>query len=61
MLYQIAEIIAFVLFLPVLMNIILPLGMLAGWLAWRFFRFLFGDRSSLTEKARLTAQNLATR
>ncbi|HBG19939.1 MAG TPA: hypothetical protein DDY32_11885 [Desulfobulbaceae bacterium] len=38
--YQLSEIIVLLLFLPVFMNIILPLGMLAGWFVWRLLKLL---------------------
>lgn len=54
--YHLSEIIVFVLFLPVFMNIILPLGMLAGWSAWRGIKLLTGDHGPVTEEAILATQ-----
>ena len=61
MFYHLSEIIVFVLFLPVFMNIILPLGMLTGWLLWRCYKLLLGKQGLATEKTRLTAQSLTAR
>lgn len=44
MLYGVSEIIVFVLLLPVVMNIILPLGMLAGWLVKQGIHIVVGER-----------------
>lgn len=61
MLYHVSEIIVFVLFLPVFMNIILPLGMLAGWSVWKGLRLCLGNRRPASETAGLTAQSLTAR
>lgn len=51
MLNHISEMIVFVLFLPVVMHIILPLGMLAGWLVWRGLNLFVGEKNLGTESA----------
>ena len=56
MLYHVSEIIVIVLALPVLMQIILPLGMLAGWSAWKGFKHLTGKNVPVTEGDLLTAR-----
>ncbi len=56
MLYHVSEFIVFVLFLPVLMHIVLPLGMLAGWSVWKGLKNVIGVQGSVTEKAILGAR-----
>ena len=58
MFYHLSEIIVFVLFLPVVMNIIVPLGMLVGWLLWRSFKLFLGDQGLTTEKTNLPTRSL---
>lgn len=60
MFYHLSEIIVFVLFLPVFMNIIVPLGMLVGWLLWRSFKLLLGNQGLTTEKTNLATQSITT-
>ena len=38
--YQLPDFIVLLLILPVFMNIIVPLGMLAGWFVWRLLKLL---------------------
>jgi hypothetical protein len=52
---QVSEFIVVLLFLPVLMNIVLPLGTLAGWLVWSGLRPLFGVRRPMPENSGLPA------
>jgi len=50
MLYHVSEFIVLILLLPVIMNIILPLGILAVWLVGRFFNLFTGDRGEKKEE-----------
>lgn len=49
--YNISEIIIFLLFLPVFMNIILPLTMLVGWAVWKCLNLCLGKKRSASETA----------
>ena len=51
MLYHVSDFIVLVLLLPVVMNIILPLGILAVWLVGRFFNLFTGNRAEKKEEA----------
>lgn len=59
MLNHVSEIVVVVLLLPALMNLVLPLGTLAGWLAWRGFRHLLGKKGPEPEGSGLHAHSLA--
>ncbi|HBG19933.1 MAG TPA: hypothetical protein DDY32_11855 [Desulfobulbaceae bacterium] len=58
MLYDLSYLVIFVLFLPAFLYLVLPLGMLVGWLLWRCVKLLFGRRGPV-EKTRLIAQGPA--
>ena len=42
--YQLPDFIVLLLILPVFMNIIVPLGMLAGWFVWRLLKLLLAKK-----------------
>ncbi|OGR16237.1 MAG: hypothetical protein A2X81_17485 [Desulfobacterales bacterium GWB2_56_26] len=58
MLYNVSDFIVLVLFLPVAMNIILPLGILAVWLVGRCFNLFTADRGEKKDET-VTTKALA--